>query len=564
MHVGLLERDRRGFNINVPYVKDRTVFQMQLEKIKQPLGTFWDKDNRTWYMPGPETVLDFERCGITYNVSTASAQMRLDQFRNSLDASLWARDQAPDEMYGYQAAGSQYLYWAQRAILADAMGLGKTKQTIDAVRRIWCEHGPVRTLIVVLKTLTYNWQAELYKWFPGVPVEIVPEGPKLRTSFWERIAKEEPIDGCPIIICNYEKLSLGDFPQDFQWDIVVADEATYVKNPAAIRSKAFHRVADGAHWVWLLTGTPIEIRYEELHGLFSYIRPAVFGTFSRFRDAHLVTDFNGNVIGARDVTLMTERIAPWVLRRTKEDVQLQLPPKVYNDVVFELSASERDIYRQLLGDFDTWLAERGDSPSDANVLTQMLRLQQHTSSPNLLDVDGERGSKFSLLRDIVSEWEGQVLVFTRFSEMADRLRLWLELPRDAIIKGEVSSAQERLRRITEFNAGMLGQTLVSTDAGAHGLNITSADLIIHYDMLWNPAKLRQREDRLHRIGQQRTVNVLRLLADQTIDQGMAQITDFRQTQADSLLNAADEVMIKRLNYKKIARGESGVASQAVA
>jgi SNF2 family DNA or RNA helicase len=557
MHVTLDPRGNRGVNIRMPYVKEKWIWEENLKDIKRALGTRWDKDNRTWYADGPEVTLDFERLGITYSTASSDTHRMINAFRNRMDAAIGVRAIPIEGMYGYQTTGSQYLYYAQRAVLADGPGLGKSKQTIGAVRMVWEEYGPMPTIIVVLNSLVYNWPAEFEKWWPGVPYAIPPGDKQKRIAFWETYREQwlTGSDDAPIIITNYEKLALDDFPDHFKFQIVAADEATYIKNPSATRSKAFFAVADRAPWVWLLTGTPIEIRYEELYGLFTYIRPAVFGSFTRFRDEHLVTDFVGNIIGARQLDLMSERIGPWILRRTKDDVHLQLPPKLHNDHYIELTANERSEYKRMNRDFELWLRENDGDPNTANVLTQLLRLQQFTSSPNLTSPDdGARGSKFEALDAILAEWDGRALIFSRFSEMADRIVAWLDLDPRAIIKGAVSG-RERVQRVTDFNEGRLGKVLVSTDAGAHGLNVTSADLIVQYDMLWNPAKMFQREERLHRIGQVRTVNVLRLLVPNTVDQGMANVCDARKADADALLDQADEYIARRIDYRKIAIGE---------
>lgn len=559
VHVTLQRRSPRGYNLVLPRMSDDFSFQEQLARVKEPLGTRWDARAKTWYIEGAEALLDFQRSNITFSAGSPDVQADINDFYRTLEQSLAAREIDQDGTYGYQRVGAAYLPAARKAILADDMGLGKTKQTVEAIASIWNERGPVPTLIVVLKTLIYNWPREFAKWMPSAEVVVLPDDPKKRKATLARVTSEWAAGVGPILICNYEKLLSTDFPdaKRFWWDIVVADEATYLKNPLAQRSRSFKYVVDRAEYVWLLSGTPVEMRYEELHALFTYIRPSILGSFPRFRSAHLMTDYAGNVIGARNRSLLTERIAPWVLRRTKDDVELQLPPKVYNDYFIEMNAQERREYRQLLSDFDGWLAEQGRDASTVSVLEQLLRMQQYTSSPSLIDDEGARGSKFEQLQSIVNDWERQILIFTRFSQMADRLVDWLGLDARAIIKGDVTSARERMERIEDFNAGNLGKILVSTDAGAHGLNITTPDLVIHYDGLWNPAKLRQREDRLHRIGQENTVNVLRLIVPGTIDAGMAAVSDERQRMADELLDAADQFIAKQVNYRKVARGEYG-------
>lgn len=316
-----------------------------------------------------------------------------------------------------------------------------------------------------------------------------------------------------------------------------------VKNANTAVHKAVKKLKSNA--LWALSGTPMEIRVEELYGIMSILRPAVFGSWLRFRDQHVVTDAWGNVIGQRNIELLKERIGPWMTRRRKDEVLKQLPPKLYNDVFVDMSTAEEAEYRRIKNQFLAWLKDHDKSANEMNALTQLLRLQQFTCSPALLEKESlDRGSKFAMLQELVSEWDGQVVVFTQFSTMANYLVQWLGANPSALIAGEVP-AEARVQRVTAFNAGQLGKVLVSTDAGAYGLNITSADLIVHFSQLWNPGKMHQREDRLHRIGQTKVVNVVNLLVKNTIDEGMQRILDERRKLFRDTIDAAEEVVFRK-------------------
>lgn len=541
---------RDGLSVRFPRTKSRMEFDFALRDTKTALGVKWDKDNKLWYSDGPEIVLDYDRAGIRYAL-TPQAKMRVERLRKQFRNTIEIRRQAQSdthEQYAFQRIGSEIMVAGKRIANTDVMGLGKTKQAIDALDTIY----PKTTLVVVLKTLTHKWYDEFKKWAPHLQPMIVPDGgPGKREPFWQSLQSGD------IVITNYEKLLAADFPHDFGWEVVICDEATYIKSGTAQRTRAAAKVARGAEYVWLLTGTYLETKLEDLFNIYAVYRPGVFGSFLRFRDNHLITDFSGAVVGVRQDTLplLHERIAPWMIRRTKDDVQLQLPPKLYNVDEIEFSPDEQALYNRLRTDLESWIEEQGGDPYGANILTQMTRFQQCTSHPALIGGD-MTSSKLEHLDMIVRDWDGQILIFTRFAEMAKLLIEHLPMRNDATIHGGITSAEERLRRNNAFNAGKLGRIFVMTDAGAHGLDFTTTDLVIHYDQLWNPAKLRQREDRLHRIGQTQTVNVLSLLISGTIDVGMQRVCDTRQALADSIGQGVDDVIQQklRLNYRQLALG----------
>jgi len=535
---------KQGFRLTFPY-NEATV-----KAIKQCPGLTWDKSSRAWLAAGPEVVLDLERYHFIYQ-STPAAREREIQFRQQLDRILEAKYQNLNgTLYGFQKIGSEVLALQGRGILGDQMGLGKTREALDAVQVISAK----TVLVLAPKTLIYNWELEIAKWGYPWPVAILPDNK--RKQFWQEWS------GDGVVLANYEKTILQDWPMDRRWQIVILDECMRVKNTRAKTWRRVQHVVQNSDYVWALTGTPLEMRLEELWGIMSLLRPTVLGSFSRFRDQHLVLDFWGNVIGSKNHELLRERIAPWLLRRTKAEVASYLPPKLYNEIWIDLLPEEREEYEKIKRAFLLWLKEHGRSVSEANVLTQLLRLQQFTSSPMLLEPlegssEGQEqilsgaaigslspskngascGSKLEALKELLAEWDGRAVVFTRFAKMAELLVKELGLPEQAIIAGYVP-AEERVPRIESFNRGELGKVLASTDAGAFGLNITGASMICHLDALWNPSRMVQREDRLHRIGQEQPVNVVKLLCRKTIDEGMNIVLGKRQQLFDDVINRA--------------------------
>lgn len=541
---------KEGFKLTWPFYPDVNTRTSIILTVKEVAGLSFSKPEGGWVSEGPEVILDMDRIALWNYVSCImpDAQRRIDAFRQDLEKMLEVKHQEAQGQYGYQKIGSETLALQSRSLLADSMGLGKSKQVLDAVATM----KPRNVLVIAPKTLTYNWLAEVEKWYPNWDCSVVPDAKKLRGEFWSRLAKVD----LQIIIANYEKLLLADWPS-IDWDVIVFDEANKIKNTKTKTHKLAKKLK--GQYIWALSGTPMEIRLDDLYGIMSILRPSVFGTWTRFKDHHLVMDGWGNIIGQTKTELLKERIAPWMLRRKKEDVLKQLPPKLYNNVFIELGHEEKREYDKIKKDFVTWLTENEKSLNQATAIVQLLRLQQFVDSPDLLADEGDaevRGSKLAALEEIIQEHDGRLMVFTRFEQMANRLVSWLGLNPQALISGPIPAAA-RVSRVAAFNAGTLGKVLVSTDAGAYGLNVTGADVVVHYDQLWNPGKMWQREDRLHRIGQTQTVNVLNLLVQDSIDEGMARVLDKRRELFKDIVDGAEDTAIMKLGtsaLRKIIEG----------
>lgn len=532
MDVTLYSWRERGFVIEFPYSFDN------VSQVKLVLGATWIQAMKRWVIEGPEALIDMRRWSINYHAADAETQERINHFEAQMAKLVDIQAHHfgdPTALYGYQAPGIEGLRTFKRGVMGDEMGLGKTRQSLEAAK----QDGARVVLVVTNKSLVYNWLPEVRKWWPEADTMVVEKNTDLARDFTLPA----------VVITNYEKLSQANEPYTrIAWDTIIFDEATRVKNKRTRAHQALVVLAEKAERVWALTGTPIEMAPHEFHGITSITNPALFGGYGRFAEQHVEADADGKVIAIRNLGLLQDRIRPWMMRRLKKEVLTQLPPKQYAELLIDLDDWERREYQKMVAQFKKWLAENKIG-SAANRMVQQLRQQQFTSSPALLIEGAERGSKFTELEATIVDWPGQVLVFTRFKEMLHLLREWLDLPEDAVIHGDVK-ARDRQSRIERFNAGQLGKVLVSTDAGAHGLNITSADLVIHYDKLWNPAKEAQREDRIHRIGQERQAFVLHMLCRGTIDIGMHMVTQHRADLARAV-DGRDEIVIQRFTAAQL-------------
>lgn len=536
-------RKAKGLSINWSLSSN---WSHEVALIKRCLGFSFDKGSKLWMSEGPEVLLDMHRFGIGVEYLAPEARPIAEEFRQQIwDTMDCRRLDIDDEMYGYQRQGSKFLSLMPTAILGDDMGTGKSKQSLDAAAII----GAKRILVVCPKTLCFNWANEVAKWHPELSYDVIPDSPRERIAFWDR----EQLPN--VVITNYEKLLLNDWPKDEEWDVLICDEASKLKNYQTKTYKKVKSIAPHCRYTWALTGTPLEIRVEELHSILSLLRPSVLGSFYRFREAHLQTDWAGTVVGTKDLDLLRERIAPFILRRTKHELRekLQIPEKQYQNIYIKMSSGEKEAYESFKSEFNNWLTDHGVS-GGSDPLVQTLRMRQFTSSPAIFTDDLGKGSKFEAIKDFIEDWDGLIVLFCFFKEAVDLYHQWLGAHPEAIISGDISASKgERIRRAEAFSAGKLGKVLLCTEAGDKGINIPGANCVIHIDQLWNPQIMNQREDRLHRIGQKGVVNVVNALCIDTIDNGMWLLNRERETLFKEVIDGAEESILRKLSAPRLRR-----------
>lgn len=536
----------QGFAITFPYSEPA------VENIRKVLGLSWNKSQKAWESEGPEVLLDFQRFGIEIQRLSPQARELAEDLRQRIWTTYDYRSQPiDDEEYGFQKWGSLYLSAMPNVILADDMGTGKSKQSLDAAEIVGAES----ILIFCPKTLTENWVRQIKLWHPDWQYGVLPDSRHDytrhgehhigRSSFW----RNPPM----VVIANYEKAILNDWPKR-DWDVLILDEANKLKNSSTVTFKNIKAIRKRSLYTWALTGTPLEIRVSELYNILGMLRPAVLGNYMRFMETHVATDWDGTVVGAKNLDLLRDRIGPFMLRRTKKEVLKQLPPKLPPELRFvQFSEREEKEYFDIRDEFNNWLDERGISSMGAD---PTLRLRQYCCTPNIWGDDIPRGSKFEALQEIIDNWEGRVVVFCFFTEVTKRLHKWLGAHPEAYIDGEVKN-ELRIPRTIAFNEGKLDKVFVSSDAGGVGIDLWGADLVIHYDQLWNPMKMNQREDRLHRIGQTLPVNVIHLMYENSVDYGIYLRNLSIRDMDEEVIDGTEIAMLQKLDaarLKKIVEG----------
>jgi superfamily II DNA or RNA helicase len=411
----------------------------------------------------------------------------------------------------YQSDGVAFLQRLRESgvggVLADEMGLGKTLQTIA---HIWIEKSEGRldapALVVGPTTLVGNWSREIARFAPALRV-VVLHGSD-RHGRWADAAKADVVvTTYPIVVRDEERFA------ELRFSTVVLDEAQTIKNARSQARRALARVVCDNRVC--LTGTPVENHLGELWSIFDWLAPGLLGdqlAFRRFWRQPIEDQRDAERLAA-----LREAVAPYVLRRLKRDVAKELPPKTELSVPVELTGKQRELYESIRvaahADVRKAIHAKGLAASAVTILDALTKLRQVCCDPRLVAMDAARSVNDSakleaFLQLVVQQLAGghRVLVFSQFTSM-------LALIGEALHARGVSqltltgATRDRQRVVDAFEAGKADVFLISLKAGGTGLNLTSADTVIHYDPWWNPAAQAQATDRAYRIGQRRPVFV---------------------------------------------------------
>ena len=450
------------------------------------------------------------------------------------------------ELRPYQAHGLAWLQFLRTAglggVLADDMGLGKT---VQALAHLVVEQAAGRldrpALVIGPTSLVPNWTMEAARFAPTLKV-LVLHGPD-RAAHFGRIAEHDlVITTYPLLSRDHEVLTAQD------WHIVVLDEAQTIKNPQATTSKLARALQ--ARQRLALSGTPLENHLGELWSLFDFLLPGFLGTRQHFGKRYRTPiEKAGNT--ERQMQL-AQRVAPFLLRRTKQQVAADLPPKTEIAEVVEMADGQRALYDAIRlamhAKVKAAVAKRGMAGSGIIILDALLKLRQACCDPRLVKLEAARKGKAGsakldrLLEMLASMLEDgrRILLFSQFTSMLALIEAELDrlhIPY-VLLTGDT---KDRATPIRQFQAGTVPLFLISLKAGGTGLNLTAADTVIHYDPWWNPAVENQATDRAHRIGQDKPVFVHRLVTSGTIEEKMEVLKARKQALADGVLGASAEI-----------------------
>ncbi len=439
----------------------------------------------------------------------------------------------PYQSDGYRWLKTLYEY-GFGGILADEMGLGKTVQAISLMLSLKDEGKSVNALIITPASLVYNWRAEINRFAPSLNAAAVAGTAKER----QEIIKNK--DDYDILITSYDLLKRDILHYSgISFNLEVIDEAQYIKNSNTAAAKAV-RAISSTHRI-ALTGTPIENRLSELWSIFNYLMPGFMFSQEKFKETI------SNPIeksGDKDALERLKKLTgPFILRRLKTDVLKDLPEKIDETRITPLGGEQLKLYTAEVAKAKGMLKKsRNYDKEKIQILAELMKIRQICCDPSLVfkGYTGTSSKREAVMDLILSAIDGghRILLFSQFTSMLELLEKDLDAKGISYYKitGETTKTK-RMELVEAFNNDTTSLFLISLKAGGTGLNLTGADIVIHYDPWWNTAAQDQATDRAHRIGQTKTVTVFRMIAENTIEEKIMKLQETKKNLADKIVSS---------------------------
>ena len=449
-------------------------------------------------------------------------------------------------------------------VLADDMGLGKTLQIIAFL----LSQKKSKSIVVVPTSVIYNWMDEFEKFAPSIRVGLV-HGSKskrdkvlrdfkrgLGIKIEEENLKEKSYEKYDVLLTTYGTLKNDEKAyENLSFDYCIIDEAQNIKNPTAQATLSVKNIKSRCNIA--LTGTPIENNLMELWSIFDFVMPGYLFTKERFRERFILDESN--------LSELKSLITPFILRRLKEEVLSELPEKLEKKYLVEMKGKQKQLYSFYVKAIKNQLNENKSSEKSGrdkiNLFAYLTKLREICLDPSLVVPDYTGGSsKLTVVKEIVkdaSESGKKILLFSQFTSVLQKIE-------EDFKKEDISylyldggtSAKDRVERVKKFNEDSnIKVFLISLKAGGVGLNLTSASVVIHFDPWWNPAVEDQATDRAHRFGQENKVEVIKLVAKDTIEEKIVLMQEDKRELIQSLMDGKtmDGKGLKRLTEEEISK-----------
>lgn len=541
------------------------ILVLDLEKIA-PLVQIFDEigikkiDNHTdnrplWSLTGVHANL-FNTLPVRFTMTDSLKEIQQQILGEAKVTSQSVPDQIKANLRNYQLEG---VHWLERlrkmhlnGILADDMGLGKTLQAIIAVTQSKKERPGLQSLIVCPTSLVYNWKEEFSKFNPELKVQVIDNVPQIRKKLLKDAEKFD------VIVTSYNLLQKDiEMYGRLKFDYMILDEAQHIKNRGTRNAKSV-KMVQAAHRL-ILTGTPIENSLDELWSLFDFLMPGLLSSYDRFVEKY-IRNLSPVQPQQPSLDVLRKKVSPFILRRMKEDVLDDLPP--ISEIVYHchLSDAQKELYQSYAAsakeELSKLVKKEGFDKIQIHVLATLTRLKQICCHPAIFAKEKpEEGdsAKYDMLMELIPsliEGKHKTVIFSQYTKMLTIMREDLQQMgiRFAYLDG---SSKNRLGIVNEFNEDeSIPIFLVSLKAGGAGLNLVGADTVIHYDMWWNPAVENQATDRVHRIGQKKSVSSYKFITLNTIEEKILSLQNRKRGYVKKVISS-DEEAISKLTWEEV-------------
>ncbi len=560
------------FLVKTPWDPDFT------DRMKEVPSWTWIKEERAWKihyldLPTFEAVCFANNYSPRYDPSAAQILRGLKE--DYLGRREWKQNPLVEipalrRFRDYQIIGAQFMFKAKRVLNADGMGAGKTAQTIGAILLNKHEGNPYKTLVIAPSSMKGAWKKEIEKVTNELRAVVLDSSMAKRYKVYEQAGNYD------VLIISYEGFvaDYDDLPNYFQPNIIVIDECHRIANrqnkitQALIGGKNIKKTFPmmcPPHSVYLLTGTPINNKMEDLYALLKFIDPGIFSwtgfcnRYAQMEEGARWLHSGGvsrpqkfrKIVGYKNEKELKAKLSLHMIRRTKDEILPELPPKTFEVVEVELDAEERKIYNDLRDEYRTTI--RGTALEVTDALTWMTRAQQIANSLETVPGSGtKKSSKLEELVRIVNEQapSRKIIIFSKFKAMTTIIERELRHHKPLHLNGD-TPAEERTEMIEQFQTDIKNRVFISTiKAGGVGITLTAADLVIFYDIAYTPAANAQAADRAHRLGQTNPVLVITLCTKDTIDERLFEICMVKQETVDEMIGDEASVMARLTTHEQ--------------
>ena len=467
-----------------------------------------------------------------------------EKFRNFDSINLDIPNNLKADLRDYQINGFNWFkvldYYKFGGILADEMGLGKTIQTIAFLLSL----SNKKSLIVTPTSLIYNWKNEFEKFAPDIKVLLIHGSKRDREKCFMELQNFD------VILTTYGTLR-NDLEKysEIKFDYCIIDEAQNIKNPVALVTESVKSI--NAENKFALTGTPMENNLLELWSIFDFIMPGYLYSKTKFQELFINKEDN--------VKNLKKLIKPFILRRSKKQVMKELPDKIEKNFFVELNKEQKKVYSVYAKDIQDKIKDKNLKKDKIVIFSYLTKLRQLCLDPSIVVKDySKKSSKIEtcleILRDSINE-NHKILLFSQFTSVLKNISKELDKYKIEYhyIDGK-TNAKERLELVDTFNTSTDKKVfLISLKAGGTGLNLTSADMVIHFDPWWNPSVENQASDRAHRFGQKNSVQVIKLIAKGTIEEKIIKLQESKKELINQFINGelSNEGVLKSLSDDEI-------------
>jgi len=444
-------------------------------------------------------------------------------------------------LYPYQRDGMLHLVFTERALLADDMGLGKTVQAIAACELLRRMQGVQRVLVISPASLKAEWQEQIEK-FTQLDTLIIQGSRAARLKQYRQKSF--------FYLCNYEQILFDrdEIQSILAPDIIILDEAQRIKNWQTKTANAVKQLK--SRYAFVLTGTPIENRIDEIYSIVQFLDPHLFGPLFRFNRDFYELDEKGQACGYKNLDKLHHRLHRVMLRRRKDDVEGELPGRTINNYFVSMTEEQTLRYDEIntrVARLMNMAQRRPLRKEEWEKLQKWLAcLRMLCDSPYILDPKCDDSPKIeeleNILRDLLDEGDHEIIIFSEWTRMLELVaRLADKLNIDYAVHTGKINQKKRRQEIRRFKDDPDCILFLSSDAGSTGLNLQNADVVINLDLPWNPAKLEQRIARAWRKHQKRAVQVINLICENSIEHRMLHLLDQKQNLAQGVIDGRGDL-----------------------